>query len=133
MFCVDSAKLEEESGITRIADGIAGAHRCRAEINYMRQFPATVNHEAETELAAQAATRVAGEASVYRDLPPVMGSEDFSYMLEARPGAYIWMGNAGAELGCFLHNPTYDFNDEALGWGASYWATLVESLQPKSG
>ena len=129
----ESVRQEIESGITRIADGIAGAHRCRAEINYMRQFPATVNHEAETELAAQAATRVAGEASVYRDLPPVMGSEDFSYMLEARPGAYIWMGNAGAELGCFLHNPTYDFNDEALGWGASYWATLVESLQPKSG
>ena len=48
-------------------------------------------------------------------------------MLEARPGSYIWMGNAGADLGCFLHNPNYDFNDEALGWGASYWATLVEN------
>jgi len=121
-----------ENGIARVSGGIAAAHRCRVEINYMRQYPATVNSEAETELAAQAAARVAGEANVRRDLPPCMGSEDFSYMLQSRPGSYIWMGNAGAPGGCFLHNPNYDFNDEALGWGASYWATLVESLQPKS-
>jgi hippurate hydrolase len=53
-------------------------------------------------------------------------------MLLSRPGSYIWMGNAGQPGGCFLHNPNYDFNDEALGWGASYWATLVENLQPRS-
>ena len=128
----EAVRTEIETGIRRISEGIAAAHRCRVDINYVRQFPATVNHEAETELAAAAATRVAGEAKVRRDMPPCMGSEDFSYMLEARPGSYIWMGNAGAEGGCFLHNPKYDFNDEALGWGASYWATLVEELQPKS-
>ncbi len=127
----ESVRQDIESGISRIGEGIAQAHRCHIEYNYMRQFPATVNHEAETEFAAQAAARVAGEANVRRNMPPSMGSEDFSYMLEARPGSYIWMGNAGADLGCFLHNPNYDFNDEALGWGASYWATLVESLQPK--
>ncbi len=127
----ESVRQEIENGILRVSEGVAAAHRCRVEFNYMRQFPATVNHEAETELAAQAAAQVAGEAKVRRDVPPSMGSEDFSYMLEARPGSYIWMGNAGADLGCFLHNPNYDFNDEALGWGASYWATLVESLQPK--
>jgi amidohydrolase len=128
----ESVRQEIESGIQRIAEGIAQAHRCRIEFNYMRQFPATVNHAAETERAAEAAIRVAGEAKVRHDVPPSMGSEDFSYMLEARPGTYIWMGNAGADLGCFLHNPNYDFNDEALGWGASYWATLVETLQPKA-
>ncbi len=128
----ESVRQEIENGISRISEGLAAAHRCRVEINYMRQYPATVNSEAETELAAEAAARVAGEAKVRRDLPPCMGSEDFSYMLEARPGSYIWMGNSGVEGGCFLHNPNYDFNDEALGWGASYWATLVENLQPKS-
>ncbi|MDP6428072.1 MAG: M20 aminoacylase family protein [Alphaproteobacteria bacterium] len=128
----ETVRRQIEDGIQRISEGIAAAHRCRVEINYMRQFPATVNHEAETELAAEAAIHVAGEANVRRDLPPCMGSEDFSYMLEKRPGSYIWMGNAGAELGCLLHNPNYDFNDEALGWGASYWASLVESLQPKA-
>jgi amidohydrolase len=129
----ESVRNEIETSIARISEGIAAAHRCRVENNYMRQFPATVNHEAETELAAAAAARVAGDAKVRRDIPPSMGSEDFSYMLEARPGSYIWMGNARTDGGCFLHNPNYDFNDEALGWGASYWATLVESLQPKAG
>ncbi len=129
----ESVRNEIETGIARISSGIAAAHRCSAQINYMRQFPATVNHEAETELAAAAAARVAGDAKVRRDMPPSMGSEDFSYMLEANPGSYIWMGNARTDGGCFLHNPNYDFNDEALGWGASYWATLVESLQPKAG
>ena len=129
----ESVRNEIETGIARISRGIAAAHRCSVQINYMRQFPATVNHEAETELAAAAAARVAGDAKVRRDMPPSMGSEDFSYMLEANPGSYIWMGNARTDGGCFLHNPNYDFNDEALGWGASYWATLVESLQPKAG
>ncbi len=128
----EEVRDEIEASIARISEGIASAHRCRVEINYMRQFPATVNHAAETELAAVAASQVAGEAKVHDDLPPVMGSEDFSYMLLARPGSYIWMGSAGTPGGCFLHNPGYDFNDEALGWGASYWATLVENLQPKS-
>ena len=128
----DAVRDEIEASLTRISEGIASAHRCRVEINYMRQFPATVNSAAETQLAADAAARVAGEAKVHHDLPPVMGSEDFSYMLLSRPGSYIWMGNAGQPGGCFLHNPNYDFNDEALGWGASYWATLVENLQPRS-
>ena len=61
----------------------------------------------------------------------VAGAEDFSFMLHAKPGSYIWMGNGAGEGGCYLHNPHYDFNDEALPLGASYWATLVESLLPK--
>ena len=128
----EEVRTEIEASIRRIAEGIASAHRCRVEINYMRQFPATVNNAAETGLAAEAASQVAGEAKVHHDLPPCMGSEDFSYMLQSRPGSYIWMGNAGQPGGCFLHNPNYDFNDEALGWGASYWATLVENLQPRA-
>ena len=83
-------------------------------------------------LAAAAAARVAGDAKVRRDMPPSMGSEDFSYMLKARPGSYIWMGNARTDGGCFLHNPNYDFNDEALGLRASYWVRPGVSVQAKA-
>ncbi|MEM6732469.1 MAG: M20/M25/M40 family metallo-hydrolase, partial [Myxococcota bacterium] len=65
---------------------------------------------------------------VHRDLPPCMGGEDFSFMLNECKGAYIWMGQAGGPSGCMVHNPRYDFNDEILAFGASYWAKLVERL-----
>ncbi len=120
-----------EHAMRRIAEGVAAAHGCTAEVRYERQFPATVNAPAETELAAAAAAKVVGADKVARDPAPCMGSEDFSFMLHAKPGSYIWMGNGAGEGGCHLHNPRYDFNDEALPLGASYWATLVESLLPK--
>ncbi len=120
-----------EHAMRRIAEGVAAAHGCTAELRYERQFPATVNAPAETELAAAAAAKVVGTDKVARDPAPCMGSEDFSFMLHAKPGSYIWMGNGAGEGGCHLHNPRYDFNDEALPLGASYWATLVESLLPK--
>ena len=95
-------------------------------MNVEGRFPATVNTADETDRAEAAAADVVGAERVHRDLAPCMGSEDFAYMLQARPGSYVWIGNGLGPGGCFLHNPGYDFNDEILPIGASYWATLVE-------
>jgi metal-dependent amidase/aminoacylase/carboxypeptidase family protein len=82
------------------------------------------NHEGETDIAAGIARTVSGESAVATDMPPVMGGEDFAYMLEARPGAMILIGN-GDSAG--LHHPAYDFNDEIIPLGISYWAALAEA------
>ena len=114
------------AGIARIAESTAEALGTRATVNLEGRFPATVNTADETDRAEAAAAAVVGAERVHRDLAPCMGSEDFAYMLQARPGSYIWIGNGAGAGGCFLHNPGYDFNDEILPVGASYWATLVE-------
>jgi hippurate hydrolase len=127
-----------EPSIQRIADGICQAHGASAELRYERRYPATVNTAAETDLAARAASAVVGADNVDLDPTPCMGSEDFAFMLQQRPGSYVWVGNApregervieGAGINgahCMVHNPHYDFNDEVLPVGVSYWATLVE-------
>jgi hippurate hydrolase len=117
-----------EPAIRRIAGGICEAFGAAMEARYERRYPSTVNSEAETELAARAAAAVAGDRNLDRNPTPCMGSEDFAYMLRARPGAYIWLGNGPMDGGCLLHNPHYDFNDAILPIGASYWATLVEQV-----
>ncbi len=114
------------AGIARIAESTAEALGTRATVKVEGRFPATVNTADETDRAEAAAAAVVGAERVHRDLAPCMGSEDFAYMLQARPGSYIWIGNGAGAGGCFLHNPGYDFNDEILPVGASYWATLVE-------
>jgi len=119
-----------EQRITEIAKQVASAHQIDAEVDYRRGYPPTVNSEAETNLAAEAAVEIAGEDKVDRMTPPVMGGEDFAYMLEKKPGSYIFVGNGGGETTPMLHNPGYDFNDETLPHGASYWAKLVERLLP---
>ena len=86
-----------------------------------------MNHPEQTAKAVAAARDVTGEANVEPNAAPVMGGEDFSFMLEARPGAFIFIGN-GDTAG--LHHPAYDFNDAAISYGASYWARLVERLMP---
>ncbi len=116
-----------EPAIRRLAEGIAAAHGARATLRYERRYPPTVNSEAAAEVAARAAAEVVGADQVLRDPTPSMGAEDFAFMLQARPGCYVWLGNGPGEGGCMLHNPRYDFNDEILTIGASYWATLVES------
>ena len=118
---------------SRIAESSAAALGARARVNLEARFPATVNTADETERAEAAATAVVGATKVHRDVAPCMGSEDFAYMLQARPGSYIWIGNGLSPGGCFLHNPGYDFNDEILPIGASYWATLVERELAKGG
>ena len=116
-----------EKRMKEIASGVAAMHGAKIEVDYQRGYPVTVNHAAETELAARAARDVAGEAGVNSSMTPLMGAEDFSYMLEARPGAFIFMGN-GSTAG--LHHPAYDFNDEAIPAGVSFWARLVETAMP---
>ncbi|MEZ5930354.1 MAG: M20 aminoacylase family protein [Alphaproteobacteria bacterium] len=119
-----------EQRIRDIPGHIARAHGIEAEVDFRRGYPPTINSEAETALAAEAAAEIAGADKVERDTPPVMGGEDFAYMLEQKPGSYIFIGNGGDESTPMLHNPGYDFNDETLPHGASYWARLVERLLP---
>lgn len=105
----------------------AQSYQLQAEVAYERKYPVLVNHGAQTETARQAAIRLLGAGNV-QERPPVMGSEDFAYMLEHRPGAYIRLGNGtGEDGGCMVHNPKYDFNDQALPIGAAFWAHLAQS------
>jgi hippurate hydrolase len=119
-----------EPKIKQIIDGVASAFGATAELKYERRYPTTINSVQETEWSAEAACAVVGANNVARDPEPCMGSEDFAFMLQERPGSYIWMGNGPAENDRVLHNARYDFNDEALPIGASYWIRLVETLLP---
>ena len=112
----------------RVAEGIAASAGCSVELDYRTGYPPTVNTAQEVEMAADAAEQIVGAANVDRDVTPLMGAEDFAFMLQERPGAYVWIGNGPGEGGCTLHNPHYDFNDEVLTIGASYWARLAESV-----
>ena len=101
------------------------------QLRYERRYPPTVNAAAQTEVAAEAAAAIVGDGNVQRELLPSMGAEDFAFFLEEKPGAYIWIGNGTADRGGMLHNPHYDFNDEILPLGASYWARLAETVLAK--
>ncbi|MEM7443511.1 MAG: M20 aminoacylase family protein [Pseudomonadota bacterium] len=122
-----------EAGMKRIVESTAATFGAEATLTYNRGYPATVNHAEQTEKAARVAERVMGDGKVNRDFEPVMGAEDFSFMLEKRPGAYIAIGQAGGPSSCMVHNPRYDFNDEILPVGASFFATLVESELARAG
>jgi len=115
-----------ERRIRELAEGTAASHGATAELAYRRGYPPTVNHPAEANFAADVATEICGAENVERNAPPSMGGEDFSYMLRARPGAMLWIGNGPGEGGCFLHNARYDFNDSALPYGVSFFARLAE-------
>jgi hippurate hydrolase len=97
-----------------------------AEVDYQEGYPVLVNTEAETAFAARVATELIGAERVLLDKPPVMGSEDFAYMLEHRPGCYLFLGNGDGEGSCMVHNPGYDFNDAAMATGAAFWSLLAE-------
>lgn len=118
-----------ERRMHEICEGMARMHNAKVELKYARGYPVTVNHEAQTEFAAKVARSVVGDRNVEDNVLPVLGGEDFSYMLEARPGAFIFIGN-GNTAG--VHHPAYDFNDEAIPVGCSYWARLVETAMPAS-
>ncbi len=120
-----------EAEMERVASGICAAHGATYDFTYDRRYPPTINSEAETVIARQAAADVLGAEHLLKDPTPMMGSEDFAWMLMAKPGCYIWLGNGLGEAGgCMVHNPHYDFNDEILTIGASYWAMLVENELP---
>lgn len=119
-----------EANIRRIAKNVAAAHGAEATIHYERRYPPTVNEPAATDQAEKIANGLVGAENVDTDVTPVMGSEDFAFMLQKKPGSYIWLG-AGMES-ANLHSPHFDFNDEILPIGASYWARLVEETLPAS-
>jgi hippurate hydrolase len=119
-----------ERRIKEIATAVAQGLGASAEIEYRRGYPATVNAEREARFAAKVGEKVFGASNVITDHEPTMGGEDFAYMLQARPGAYVFLGQGGAQGGCFLHNPTYDFNDEVIPLGAGYLAALAEESLP---
>jgi amidohydrolase len=113
-----------EHRLHEVVEGTARLYGARAKLTYRRDYPVTRNHERETAFAAAVAGDVVGKNRVDLDVPPVMGAEDFSFMLEARPGAFIFVGN-GDSAG--LHHPAYDFNDDVIPVGTSYWVKLVET------
>jgi amidohydrolase len=121
-----------EASMQRVIYGVSQALGAEVEFDYLRRYPATINHIAETEIAAKVAAEIAGETKVSKDTPPTMGGEDFAFMLEKVPGCYLFIGNgAGQEEGsCMIHNPNYDFNDQILPIGASYFSRLVETVLP---
>ena len=112
--------------LLKIVTATADAHGCVAETDYVRGYPVTVNADENTRFAAEAAASVAG--SVITDTPPIMAGEDFAYMLEACPGAYIMVGNG--EEGATVHHPAYDFDDDAIPAGCSWFAEMIEQRMP---
>jgi hippurate hydrolase len=113
-----------EQRLREVVEGTARLYGAKVAFTYKRDYPVTRNHERETAFAASVAADVVGPEHVEENTPPVMGAEDFSFMLEARPGAFIFVGN-GDSAG--LHHPAYDFNDEVIPVGTSYWVKLVET------
>ena len=116
-----------EAAIARIVTNTAAAYGASAKVEYERGYPVTKNHADQTAFAASIAREVSGDAMVHDDVDPVMGGEDFSYMLESRPGAFVFVGNGDTAT---LHHPDYDFNDDLIPVGCSYWAKLVETAMP---
>ncbi len=119
--------LEERLG--RLVESVAIGFGATATLDYRRAYPATINTPKEAMFAADVAATLVGEEHVIRDLPPSMGAEDFSFMLQTKPGAYLRLGQGG-EGGCFLHSTRYDFNDEVLPLGAALFASLAEQAMP---
>ena len=119
-----------ERRMGEIVAGIAATFEMTATLRYERRYPATINSPQETQHALAAATALLGAANVDTDPMPSMASEDFAFMLQAKPGCYIWLGGGRGPDTPNLHNPHYDFNDDALQIGASYWVTLAEQQLP---
>ena len=117
-----------ERRMNEVLQGIARAHGAEVELDYQRRYPPTINTADETEVAAAAAALVVGADNVVHNITPSMGAEDFAWMLRERPGSYVWIGNGAGEGSCMVHNPRYDFNDEVLPIGSSYWVRLVETI-----
>lgn len=115
-----------ESMMAERAALLCGAFGAESRFDYTRRYPATINSFPEAEAARRAAIEVVGEAAVQVGLAPSMGAEDFAFLLEQKPGAYVWIGNGPAEGGRNLHSPLYDFNDEAIPTGVAYWVTLAD-------
>jgi amidohydrolase len=123
----EDVRILLEKRLHQVVEGTALAYGAKAKLTYRRNYPVLSNHEQQTDFAASVASQIVGSAQVDTTLPPMMGAEDFSFMLLERPGAFIWVGN-GESAG--LHHPSYNFNDDAIPFGTSYWVKLVETALP---
>ena len=122
-----------ESALGETARGIASGCGVDAEYQYVRGDIATVNHDEQTDTCSQVATNLVGPERVFTNIDPLMGSEDFGWMLHEQPGCYLFLGNGMGETGgCMVHNPHYDFNDDILNIGAAYWVELARTVLPIS-
>jgi amidohydrolase len=117
-----------EAAMRRICQGIAATYGVDVALRYERRYPPTVNSRREAEIAAEVLVALVGAECVNREPQPLMAAEDFAFMLLAKPGCYVWLGNGTEEGGCMVHNPNYDFNDAAIPYGVAYWVRLVEHL-----
>jgi amidohydrolase len=126
----NTVRDQVETEMRRIGAGVALAHDVEITLDYRRGYPSTINHRSGAEAVERAARAVAGDANVRTDILPSMASEDFSFMLEARPGAYLWLG-AGEDRPA-LHHPQFDFNDALLPIGVRFWTTLVRQMLPEA-
>jgi amidohydrolase len=115
-----------EQRLRTIVAGAAAMFEMRATVRYERRYPSTINSATEVGHALAAASAVVGAEGVIADPVPEMGSEDFAFMLQAKPGCYVWLGSGIGDATPGLHNPAYDFNDDVLAIGASYWVKLAE-------
>jgi hippurate hydrolase len=127
------AEVQEnvERAVERLCSGIAAANGAQISVRFDHRYPPTVNSVAEARFCQEVASKVFGEERVLTDVLPSMGAEDFAYMLREKPGCYVWLGNGPGTGGCTLHNPHYDFNDELLTLGVSYWVRLVQQAMPR--
>ncbi len=117
-----------EQRIRQLCEGTAASHGAQITVRYERRYPPTVNHPEQAALCMNVAQALVGAENVIIDPKPAMGSEDFAWMLQAKPGCYVWIGNGtGSSGGCMVHNPGYDFNDSILPTGAAYWVRLAET------
>jgi hippurate hydrolase len=121
-----------EARLRELVGSIAAAFGARATLHYERVYPPTINHDADAQFAADVAETLIGRENVVRNLDPSMGAEDFSFMLQAKPGAFARLGQGGAENGAFLHSSRYDFNDNVIALGAGYLAALAEQAMPNA-
>ncbi|MFT4729400.1 MAG: amidohydrolase [Granulosicoccus sp.] len=126
----ESVRLDAKQRVIDIAEQTAKVFKATATVIYRDGYPPTVNHEAQTDFAVEVARKVVGDDKVDPDREPMMAAEDFSYMLNERPGAFMFIGNGTSAN---LHHPEYDFNDEAIRYGCQYWVNLVDSAMPLSG
>ncbi|MEI7612107.1 MAG: M20 aminoacylase family protein [Betaproteobacteria bacterium] len=122
-----------ERAVNRLCEGIAQTFGAEIVTRFDLRYPPTVNSVAETGMCMQAAVSLLGGEKIRCDELPSMGAEDFSYMLQKKPGCYVWLGNGPGSGGCTLHNPHYDFNDSILPIGISYWVKLVETVLHSGG
>tara|TARA_R110000796_G_scaffold11478_1_gene38075 strand:- start:66033 stop:67223 length:1191 start_codon:yes stop_codon:yes gene_type:complete len=115
-----------EKRLATVAKSTANAFDCQARVSYQRRYPATINSEAQTGIAQAAAAKVIGLQNIDTNPEPSMASEDFAFMLNTKPGSYVWLGNGPTDGNCLLHNATYNFNDDAIPYGVTFWIALTE-------